>query len=202
MLSGEILYLETGVNKQEDSHLHCDNDDICKKEKTMTDSQTNPRVAAIRQRLATAYQSLNELLDGPLARLEAEGLYRAPQEEEWTVTENLAHIVEFMPYWGGEIEKLVARPGANFGRTKQHEGRLRAISEHGHDTLSEIRAQLPTSYAHLDTILSHLTDQDPDITGQHSTFGERSLDWFIEEFVTRHLEDHVKQIREALQRIQ
>ena len=29
--------------------------------------------------------------------------------------QNLAHVVEFMPYWAGEINKLVAEPGRNLG---------------------------------------------------------------------------------------
>ena len=109
--------------------------------------------------------------------------------------ENLAHIIEFLPYWGKEIAKLVARPGLNFGRTQQDEGRLRAIAEHRSDSIAQAKAALPESYEHLDKVLRQLQDSDLELMGHHSTMGEHKLGWFIEEFVVKHLEDHVLQIK-------
>src|SRR6266699_6017258 len=105
----------------------------------MTTSSANPNVEAIRLSVQHSYDELNQLIDGPLARLDQSKLYKTPAENEWSIMQNLAHIVEFMPYWAGEIEQLVAAPGRNFGRTQQDEGRLKAISEHGSDSLDEIR---------------------------------------------------------------
>lgn len=164
-------------------------------------SIANPKVAAIRQNLRQSYAELNELLDGPVATLYAAKLYQEPTENEWTIMESLAHIAEFMPYWADEVTKLVARPGQNFGRTQQHEGRLAALREHGHDTLALARAALPASYTHLDETLSRLQDSDLELTGYHVKFGERTLAWFIEEFITKHLHDHVVQMRGCLDQI-
>lgn len=162
----------------------------------------NPRVAAIRQSAQQSYATLNELLDGPVGTLYAEKLYQEPTENEWTVMENLAHLVEFMPYWAGEISKLVERPGQNFGRVAIDEARLTAIREHGHDSLAQIRAALPGSFARLDEVLGGLQDGDLDLTAHHVRYGERTLEWFIGEFVTEHLHNHVVQIKECLQAIQ
>lgn len=161
-------------------------------------SAANPKVAAIRQSVQQGYTNLNELLSGPVGTLYAARLYQAPTENEWTIMESLAHIVEFMPYWGDEVAKLVAQPGQNFGRTMQHEGRQAALRDHGHDTLAQIRAALPGSYAHLDAILKALTDLDLELTGRHVKFGERTLQWFIMEFIVDHLHNHVVQIKECL----
>lgn len=158
----------------------------------------NPKVAAIRERARRSYAELNELLDGPIATLFAARLYQTPTENEWSIMESLAHIVEFLPYWAEEVEKLVAHPGQNFGRTMQHEGRQAALREHGHDTLAQARAALPGSYARLDEVLSHLQDSDLELTGQHVRYGERTLEWFIGEFVTGHFENHLTQLRECL----
>jgi uncharacterized damage-inducible protein DinB len=162
-------------------------------------STANPQVAAIRQHVAQSYNELNTLLDGPVGTLYAEKLYQTPTENEWTVMENLAHIAEFMPYWADEVARLVARPGQPFGRTAADEGRQAALREHGHDSLTQVRAALPTSYAHLDAVLSKLNDSDLDLTGHHSSRGEKTLGWFIEEFIVRHLHDHVVQIRACLE---
>ncbi len=155
----------------------------------------NPEVDAIRENVRISYTALNQLIVGPLANLDTSKLYQSPAENEWTIMQNLAHTVEFMTYWAGEIEKLVAEPDRNFGRTAQDEGRLRGISEHEKDNLSSIKAALPVSYARLNEVLESLKDSDLALKGKHPKYGEKSLDWFIEEFVTGHLSGHVEQIK-------
>lgn len=164
----------------------------------MTTSPANPKIEAIRLNVRKSYVELKGLIDGPLTALRAEGLYKVPSEDEWTIMENLAHIVEFMPYWANEAVKLVAEPGRNFGRVKEDQARQAAIRDHAGDTLAWAKETLPESYLRLDEVLSSLKDSDLELTAQHVKFGEKSLDWFIEEFVAKHLRDHVEQIRECL----
>jgi len=164
----------------------------------MSTTPANPKTEAIRQSVRKSYADLNQLIYGPLARLDASKLYQAPAENEWTIMQNLAHIVEIMPYWAGEIEKLVATPGQNFGRTAQDERRLAAINEHGTDSLEQIKAALPGSYARLDEVLSSLRDSDLELTGQHIRYGEKPGGWLVEEYVTGHLSGHLEQIKECL----
>src|SRR5436305_1074276 len=152
----------------------------------MNTAPANPNVEAMRLSVQKSYAELNRLIDGPLASLDPDKLYKTPVENEWSIMQNLAHIVEIMPYWAHEIEQLVARPGQNFGRTMQHEGRLQAIREHGTDSLEEIKVALPGSYGRLQEVLGKLKDSDLELTGIHSRYGEKSLDGFIEEFVTQH----------------
>ena len=104
----------------------------------MSTRPTNPKMEAICGSAQKSYADLNQLIEGPLASLDAGKLYRAPAEGEWTIMQNLAHIVEFMSYWAGVIEKLAAAPGGTFGRTAQDDGRLGAINEHGSDSLEQI----------------------------------------------------------------
>jgi uncharacterized damage-inducible protein DinB len=162
---------------------------------TMT---SNPRIEEIRRRVRASYDELNQLLNSPLANEGLARIYQSPGSEAWTIMENLAHITEFLPYWGDEIAKLVARPGQNFGRTQKDEGRLRAIVEHGSDSLAQARAALSESYEHLDKVLRQLQENDLELTGYHSTFGDRDLAWFIDEVVIRHLENHILQIKGCL----
>jgi hypothetical protein len=142
------------------------------------------------------------MIEDQLKPIEATKLYERPFPREWTLMECLAHVREIMPYWAGEIEKLVAAPGQKFGRTQQDEDRLRAIDEHRFDSLEQARAALPGSYARLEEVLGKLTDRDLALMGHHSTFGERNLDWFIDEFVTRHLQGHVEQLQSCLAALQ
>ena len=163
---------------------------------------TNSKIEAIRQNIQASYNELNRLIAGPLLQLHTAKLYQPPAPNEWTLMESLAHIIEFMPYWADEIARLVARPGQNFGRTAQDEGRLRAIQEHGSYTLAHAAAVLPDSYKHLDQVLSGLKDSDLELTAHHSRFGEQRMEWFIEEFLTQHLANHLQQMKEALATLQ
>ena len=164
----------------------------------MSTLPANPNVESIREHVRNSDVSLHQLIDGPLAHIDASKLYKPPAENEWSIMQNLAHIVEFMPYWAGEIEKLLAEPGRNFGRTPQDEGRLQGISEHEMDSLTSIKAALPGSYARLDAVLGGLKDSDLEVMGHHFKYGEIPLDWFIEEFVTGHLRGHVEQIKRSI----
>src|SRR6266566_7003708 len=125
----------------------------------------NPKIEAIRENVRNSDTELLQLIDGPLTSIDASKLYQVPAENEWTIMQNLAHIVEFMPYWAGEIEKLVTTPGENFGRTQQDEGRLRAVSKHGADSLEQVKAALPGSYARLDEVLGSLRDSYLELIG-------------------------------------
>jgi uncharacterized damage-inducible protein DinB len=164
----------------------------------MTTSTNNPKVEEIRHSVQSSYNELNQLIAERLATLDPAKLYQQPAANEWTIIESLAHIVEFMPYWADEIEKLVAAPGQNFGRTMQDARRLRAINEHGSDDLEQIRAALPGSYARLAQVLGELKDSDLELTGHHSRFGDQTLAWFIEDFVTHHLTSHLEQLSACL----
>src|SRR5689334_7057371 len=112
--------------------------------------------------------------------------------------ETLAHIAEFMPYWMNEFSKIVNEPGSRFGRTAEDVGRLAAIRDHGHEALSNMRADLEQSYTYLDSRLSNFKDSDLEIVGQHVKYGERAIGNFMDELVVKHLAAHVVQIQEAL----
>jgi len=161
----------------------------------MATSISNPKVEKIRLSVQSSYDELNQLIADQLTTLDRATLYQRPAGNEWSIMQNLAHIVEFMPYWANEIEKLVAAPGQNFGRTMQHAGRLQAVSEHGLDSLEQIRSALPGSYGRLNAVLSSLQDSDLALTGHHLTYSDQTLEWFIGYFVVRHLVGHLKQMK-------
>ncbi len=167
----------------------------------MAATPTNPKVEKIRLDIHDSCAELVQLINGPITALDPRKLYAPLAENEWTIMQNLAHIVEFMPYWAAEIEKLVAAPGQNFGRTAQHEGRLQAVNEHARDNLEQAKTAFPASYARLEDVLGSLKDSDLELTGHHNKFGEKPLEWFIEEFVTIHLRSHIDQIKTCLAKV-
>jgi len=164
----------------------------------MTTSESHSRIAAIRDTIQRSYHELGQLIDGPIGALEHARLYQPCAPDEWTLMENIVHVTEFMPYWGDEIAKLVVHPGQNFGRTKEHEGRLQAIRQHGHDSLELAKKDLASSYARLEHVLDSLNDNDLALIGHHSKFGDQNIEWFLDEFVVRHLADHIEQMKVCL----
>jgi len=46
-----------------------------------------------------------------------------------------------------------------------------------------------------------LKDSDLALTGHHIKFGENTLEWFIEEFVTGHLRSHIDQTKACLAKV-
>ncbi|GAC1648590.1 MAG: hypothetical protein NVS4B12_17040 [Ktedonobacteraceae bacterium] len=165
----------------------------------MVTSTNNPDVRAIRQSVTSSYTELNRLIEERLIGLPTQNLYATPVDGEWTIMESLAHIIEFMHYWGDEIAKLVAQPGQNFGRTHKDEARIRAIDEHKHDSLDTARGALTRSYTYLDEVLGTLKDSDLELKGRHSKSGEQTLAWFIKDFVTDHLTNHIEQLNRCLE---
>lgn len=165
-------------------------------------SSTNPNVGEIREHVKASYAMLTELIHGPIASLYANKLYQVPTEDEWTIMESLAHIMELMSYWADEVAKLVAQPGQNFGRSMQQEERLAALRDHGRDSLEQMKAALPGCYIYLDEALSRLQDSDLQLTGHHIIFGERTLGWFIDDLIVEHLRNHVEQMKECVQAVQ
>lgn len=163
---------------------------------------THEKIDAIRQSISVRYTDLQQVVDEQLTRVDPALLYRVPEPGEWTIMENLAHVVEFLTYWADEFAKVVAHPGSNFGRTQQHEGRLGALSEHGRDTLEQVRDALPRSYSYLEQVLATFQDSDLALTGIHPRYGEQTLEWFINDFVTVHLSDHREQMQADLARLQ
>ncbi len=167
----------------------------------MSTSPANPEITAIRQSVRSSYAELLQLIDGPLAQLDAGKLYQSPAEHEWTIMQNLAHIVEFLPYWAGEVEKVLAEPGCTFGRTHENAGRLQGISEHEMDSLSKIKAALPESYARLDEVFGKLHDSNLELTGKHVRYGDKTIGWLIEDLIVDHLKGHIEQIKSSLESV-
>ena len=156
---------------------------------------------AIRQSVTSSYTTLKSLIEEQLVRLPTEKLYATLVEGEWTIMESLTHIIEFMPYWADEIAKLVAQPGKNFGRTKEDIARIRAIEEHKHDSLETTSSALTRSYTYLDGVLGTLKESNLELKGHHSKFGEQTLAWFIKDFVTDHLTNHIEQLKRTIQTV-
>ena len=64
------------------------------------------------------HQSLHEIVM-ITEKLSEETIRWKPSEEEWSIMQILSHLVEAVPYWLGEMERVVTEPGNAWGRELQ-----------------------------------------------------------------------------------
>lgn len=128
--------------------------------------------------------------------LDPEIVHRRPPDGEWTVAQNLVHVVEFVPYWAGQLHRVVAHPGQPFGRTHEDPERIAWVDEHAGDALDAILAALPRAADEACRLLCSIPDGAWGTTGRHRR-GEMTLGDIAEFFLVDHLEDHGRQARAA-----
>ena len=125
-------------------------------------------------------------------------LYRQPPDGEWTPIENLVHVVEFLPYWAEQVQRVVDQSGKPFGRTHDDPARAGWIDEHAGDEVDEVLTALGVAANQAADVLQALPESAWQATGVHANRGEMTLTEIVEFFLTVHLRDHAAQARRAV----
>lgn len=117
-------------------------------------------------------------------------------EASWGPRETLAHITEMLPFWLGEIERILAGPSepVPFGRVVSNELRIGVIERDRSVPLRELFGRLEADAGRVTRRLGELTPAETERTGVHPTLGVLTVRQAAERFVAGHLEDHAAQI--------
>lgn len=158
-----------------------------------------PLLARLREAQA-AYAELRPRIEGgapwPLATH-----FGVEPEAAWGPPEVLAHVTEMLPFWLGEIERVLdgdPEP-VPFGRVASDTLRIGVIERDRTLPLRELLARLDVG---VERYLARLPELDPSETGRrglHPTLGELTVAAMLERFVVGHLEDHIRQLRSILE---
>jgi uncharacterized protein (DUF952 family) len=125
-------------------------------------------------------------------------------EAAWGPTEVLSHVAEMLPYWLGEMERVIAgnrrNPGspAPFGRVATDQVRSLTVIRDATLPARELYDRIAASVQRYRLRLPLLTDEEVAAVGVHPTRGELSVPALVDRFAVSHLEEHAAQLEEAL----
>jgi DinB superfamily len=123
-------------------------------------------------------------------------------EAQWGPPETLAHVAEMIPYWTGEIERVLdasADAGPTpFGRTGDDPLRLGVLERDRTLPPRELFARIDAGAERLAKRLEELGETQGGRLGVHRTVGELTIGGIAARFVADHLEEHDRQLRSQL----
>lgn len=154
-------------------------------------------------RLATAAAAIEDTsqqihdLVRPLPR---ELLLWRPSPEVWSILDNLAHIEEFLPFWTGEIQAMLAQPPQPWGRDQSHAGRLAAVRDTSTRDVAEVLANIRAEAASASRYLRSLQDAQLDIeaASRNPRWAIKPVSFVVDTLLVKHLADHRGQIQRNL----
>ena len=124
-----------------------------------------------------------------------------PTGERWEWGQVWAHTAEFIPFWLGQIDQILAAPGdgpAPFGRTKSDQGRIGAIERDRDAPVSELWSRIEGQTDDLRAALDGLSESDWARSASHPTLGTMTMPEIVEEFLVGHLEQHADQLQSLI----
>lgn len=118
--------------------------------------------------------------------------------ERWEWAQIWSHMVEFIPYWRGQIDRIrEAEPEEDpvpFGRVKTDPERLARIEQGRTVAFSEVWEGFQEEFGHLKAYLGGLSEEEWRRRGAHPTLGIMGMDRIVDRFLVGHLEEHVEQL--------
>ncbi len=131
----------------------------------------------------------------PVALVVGEG-----PEADWGPPEVLGHLTEMLPYWLGEIERVLAGTGGPvpFGRTVTDQLRSLTIERDRSLPTRELIGRMEAGVGRYAGRLPEFSDLDWNCLGLHPRLGDMTVAAILERFVVSHLEEHVVQLAASL----
>ncbi len=124
----------------------------------------------------------------------------SPRSRDWVPREILAHVVEMLPYWHGEIERILAGAAepVPFGRTANDLVRVMTVDRDRTLPVAELYYRLDNSIERLVRRLLELDDRQCARRGLHRTRGELTVQQIVDTMLAGHIEEHCDQLARAL----
>jgi hypothetical protein len=127
--------------------------------------------------------------------------YGTGPEASWGPREVLAHVEEMLPYWLGEMERVIDGPGPGptpFGRTADDPVRIGILVRDRGLPLRVLFGRIDAGLKAWEERVPTLADVDHARIGLHPRLGEMPAPDILERFVLGHTEEHITQLRDIL----
>jgi hypothetical protein len=127
--------------------------------------------------------------------------YGTGPEASWGPREVLAHVEEMLPFWLGEMERVIDGDGsvpAPFGRTADDNVRLGIIERDRSLPLRVLFRRVDDGLRAWEERLPTVSDVERGRMGVHPRLGEMPASAILDRFVTGHAEDHIAQLNDIL----
>lgn len=122
-------------------------------------------------------------------------------EASWGPREVLAHLVEMLPFWLGELERVVDGDGSGpvpFGRIADDPSRIGLIERDRSLPLRVLFDRADAGLAAWIARLPTLTGAERERVGLHPRLGEMAVDRMAGRFIVGHTEEHIAQLESIL----
>jgi hypothetical protein len=164
---------------------------------TMTDARRSDteRLAAAR----SGYRALEPRVAAgepwPLATA-----FGTEPESSWGPREVLAHVVEMLPFWLGEVERILAGgpEPVPFGRTQDDAMRIGLIERERTLPIATLFDRVDDGLRAWEDRLTDLTEADRERLGRHVRLGDMPMADIPVRFAIGHAEDHIAQLESIL----
>lgn len=127
--------------------------------------------------------------------------YGTEDEAHWAPPEVLAHLEEMLPFWLGEIERILdgsASAPVPFGRVATDVVRIGIIGRDRTLPLRELFARVAADGARVSERVRELDAAALAHEGLHPRMGVMAVGEILDRFAISHVEDHVRQLEEIL----
>ncbi len=161
------------------------------------DSPTSAESQA--RRLETSIAEITALVQQPE---NAERLRVAPGENEWNVLQLLGHISEMIPYWLREIRMIINTTSTELpriGRSAEDPDRLAGVDHGAKGNPDKLLEEVQEEGRKGAAAIRAFTPEERAKQGLSARWGEITVSDMLERFIVAHTEEHVRQMREALQ---
>jgi len=121
-------------------------------------------------------------------------------EASWGPREVLAHVAEMLPYWLGELERVVSGSPepVPFGRLQTDTLRIGLIERDRELPIALLFARIDAGLRAWEQRLPTLTPEQRAKRGLHPRMGEVPADRILERQLLEHTEEHIAQLERIL----
>jgi uncharacterized damage-inducible protein DinB len=162
----------------------------------MPDSKTRV-LAAADKLIATTEEILAEV-----QQLPSELIHWVPAEGVWSVMDALCHIREVVPYWTGEVLRIVRRSDELWGRDHTNTERRAAVTNTVLYQLADVVAETREAVRRAAGTLRSLSDSElaTQAMSKNPRWGVKPAWFVVDDLLVHHVARHHAQIRRNVSR--